>query len=184
MNIRSFNNKTPLLGQRVYIDSTAVVMGDVTFGDDCSVFPMSVIRADVNHVTIGKGTNIQDGAVLHVNHASTEFDYPGDPLIIGDYVTIGHRAVLHGCTIGNYCLIGINAVVLDRVVIPDYVLIGANSLVAPGKTLESGFVYMGSPAKKARVLTDDEMRYFEYSAKHYMKLKDAYLTEMSSPLPH
>ena len=174
MNLRTFNKKSPTLGKRVYVDETAVVIGDVHFGNDCSVFPTVVIRGDVNRIQIGKGTNIQDGSVLHVNHEG-EFNSRGDPLNIGDYVTVGHRAVLHGCTIGNYCLIGINAVVLDKVVIPDYVLIGAHCLVPPGKILESGFLYVGSPAKKVRELTPEEKEYFKYSAEHYMELKDQYL---------
>ena len=174
MNLRSFNKKSPVLGNRVYVDETAVVIGDVHLGDDCSVFPTVVIRGDVNRIHIGKGTNIQDGSVLHVNHEG-EFNSGGDPLNIGEYVTVGHRAVLHGCTIGNYCLIGINAVVLDKVVIPDFVLIGANCLVPPGKILESGFLYVGSPAKKVRELTEEEKNYFKYSAEHYMVLKDMYL---------
>ncbi len=175
MLLETINQQTPTLGNRVYVHKTAVVIGDVTLADDCSVFPTAVIRGDVNKITIGKGSNIQDGSVLHVNHASAIFNSPGDPLIIGDYVTVGHRVVLHACTIGDYCLIGINSVVLDRAVISDHVLIGANSLVPPGKILESGFLYMGSPVKKIRELTEKEIAYFKYSAEHYIKLKNQYL---------
>ncbi len=162
------------MGERVYIDDTAVVIGQVTLADDVSVFPTVVIRGDENTITIGKGSNIQDGSVLHVNHGNQE-NPTGDPLMIGDYVTVGHRAVLHGCTIGDYCLIGINAVILDRAIIEEYVLIGANSLVPSGKRLLSGKLYFGNPVKEIRDLTVDEKKSLEYSARHYIKLKDDYI---------
>jgi carbonic anhydrase/acetyltransferase-like protein (isoleucine patch superfamily) len=174
MAIKTFKNHAPKIGERVYIDDTAVVIGQVTLADDVSVFPTVVIRGDENTITIGKGTNIQDGSVLHVNHANAA-NPTGDPLVLGEYVTVGHRAVLHACSIGNYCLIGINAVILDEVIVEDYVFIGANSLVPSGKHLLSGKLYFGNPVKEIRDLTVDEKKSLEYSARHYMKLKDAYL---------
>jgi carbonic anhydrase/acetyltransferase-like protein (isoleucine patch superfamily) len=174
MKIRNFENYTPKIGKRVFIDETAVVIGQVTLGDDCSIWPLTVIRGDENTITIGNRTNIQDGAVLHVNHANP-LNPKGDPLLIGNDVTIGHRVVLHGCTIEDECLIGINSVVLDRAVIQNNVLVGANSLVPIGKTLESGYLYLGSPVKQIRPLTDEEIKLLKYSAMHYVELKDKYL---------
>lgn len=174
MNIRHFKEYEVKLGQRVFIDETAVVIGEVAIGDDSSVWPTAVIRADVNHITIGARTSIQDGSVLHVSHAN-ENNPGGDPLSIGDDVTVGHRVVLHGCEIHEQCLIGINSVVMDKVVIEAQVMVGANSLVPPGKRLESGYLYLGSPVKKIRPLTEDELVFLKYSAEHYVRLKDEYL---------
>ncbi|MDD5274784.1 MAG: gamma carbonic anhydrase family protein [Methylovulum sp.] len=174
MAIRTFKDKRPTLGQSVYIDGDAVVIGDVMLGDDVSIWPMAVVRGDVERITIGACTNIQDGAVLHVSHAG-RFSPQGHPLTIGKGVTIGHRAVAHACTIGDYCLIGIGAIIMDDVVLEDYVMLGAGALVPPGKTLASGYLYMGAPAKQARALTDAEKDFLEYSATHYVSLKNHYL---------
>ncbi len=174
MTIKTFKNKRPTLGQSVYIDGHAVVIGDVTLGDDVSIWPMAVVRGDVERITIGVGTNVQDGAVLHVSHAG-KFSPEGHPLVIGKGVTIGHRAVAHACTIGDYCLIGIGAIIMDDAVLEDYVMLGAGALVPPGKTLASGYLYVGAPAKQARPLTDAEKDFLEYSAAHYVSLKNAYL---------
>lgn len=176
MNIRSFLQTKSQLGERVYIDETAVVIGDVHLADDVAVWPTAVVRGDVNKIRIGKRSNIQDGSVLHVNHDST-FNPGGDALIVGEEVTIGHRVVLHGCTIGDQCLIGINSVVLDKAIIPSQVLVGANSLVPPNKKLASGYLYVGSPVKQVRKLTDEEIAFFTYSATHYVTLKDQYLND-------
>jgi carbonic anhydrase/acetyltransferase-like protein (isoleucine patch superfamily) len=112
----------------------------------------------------------------HVSHKTP--DKPeGSPLIIGDYVTVGHSVILHGCRIGNECLIGMGSIIMDDVVIPDRVMIGAGSLVSPGKVLESGLLYMGRPAQAVRALTEKELSYMRYSAEHYMRLKDDYLSE-------
>lgn len=174
MNIRTFNETKPTIGQRVYIDSSAVVIGDVTLGNDVSVWPTTVIRGDVETITIGAGTNVQDGSILHVSHAG-KFSPQGYPLTIGSGVTIGHRAVVHACKIGNHCLIGIGAIILDGAEIEDYVMLGAGALVTPGKKLDSGYLYIGSPAKQVRHLTERERAFLEYSAEHYISLKDQYL---------
>lgn len=147
-NIRTYKGVRPQLGERVMIDSTSVVIGNVVLADDVGVWPLVVIRGDVNHVSIGKRTNIQDGSVLHLTHKSTT-NPQGHPLSIGEDVTVGHKAMLHGCTIGNRVLVGMGAILLDGVVVEDDVMIGAGSLVSPGKRLESGFLYLGSPAKKS-----------------------------------
>ena len=176
MNIRSFQNTTPQLGNAVYVDESAVVIGDVVLGDDCSVWPQAVIRGDMHRIRIGQRTSIQDGSILHITHASS-FNEAGWPLTIGDDVTIGHRTVLHGCTIGNRILIGNGAIVMDGAVIEDEVIIGANALVPPGKHLKSGFLYVGSPCKPARPLTEKEKSFFLYTTANYVKLKDQYRQE-------
>ncbi len=172
--IRSYRGITPRLGARVYVDEQSALIGDVTLGDDSSLWPMAVARGDVNRIVIGARSNIQDGAVLHVTHDGP-YAPGGVPLLIGDDVTVGHLAMLHACSIGNRVLIGMHATVLDRVVIEDEVLLAAGSVVAPGKRLVSGFLYRGSPAVQARTLSDAERAFFKYSAEHYVRLKDHHL---------
>ena len=128
-------------------------------------------------ICIGNDTNVQDGAVLHVSHAGP-FTEQGHPLVIGKGVTIGHRAVVHACTIGDYCLIGIGAIILDDAVLEDYVMLGAGALVPPGKRLESGYLYVGAPAKQVRPLKDSERAFLEYSASHYVQLKNEHLKQV------
>lgn len=176
MVLRTFKGKHPRLGDKVYVDPTAVVIGDVTLGDDVSVWPTVVIRGDVESIRIGAGSNVQDGSVLHVSHAG-DYSPSGHRLLIGKGVTIGHRAVVHGCTVGNYCLIGIGAIIMDGAVLEDYVMLAAGALVSPGKTLESGYLYVGAPAKPVRALNDSEKAFLEYSYQHYVRLKDRYLAE-------
>lgn len=176
MVMKSFGSQTPKLGERVWTDDSAVIIGDVEIGDDSSVWPLTSIRGDVHRIRIGARSNIQDNSCLHVTHAS-EFNPEGHPLIIGDDVTIGHLVMLHGCTIGNQVLVGMSSTLLDGAVIEDQVLIGAGSLVPQGKRLASGYMYFGSPVKQIRPLTREELKYFEYSASNYVKLKDAYLAE-------
>ncbi len=175
-SIRTFKGKQPRSGERVFIDEAAVVIGDVTLGDDVSVWPCAVVRGDMHEIRIGARTSVQDNAVLHITHAS-DFNPGGWPLTIGEDVIIGHGACLHGCTIGSRVLIGIGATVLDGAVVEDDVVIAAGTLVPPGKTLKSGHLYVGSPCKEARPLKDSEMRFFTYSAGNYVKLKDDYLKE-------
>jgi carbonic anhydrase/acetyltransferase-like protein (isoleucine patch superfamily) len=170
----TFRGKSPQLGRGVMVDPMAFVLGEVTLGDDVSVWPGAVIRGDMHHIDVGARTSVQDGAVLHITHAS-DYNPAGHPLVIGEDVTIGHQACLHGCTIGNRVLIGIGAVVLDGAVIEDEVMIGAGTLVPPGKRLASGFLYVGSPAKQARPLSEKERTFFTYSANNYVTLKNEYL---------
>ncbi|RVU31589.1 MULTISPECIES: gamma carbonic anhydrase family protein [Neptunomonas] len=179
MSIRSFQGKTPVTGEQVFIDPTAVVLGDVTLGDHSSVWPLVVIRGDMHRIRIGHTTSIQDGSVLHITHAGP-FNPDGFPLTIGDHVTVGHQATLHGCTVGNRVLIGMGAMVMDGAVIEDDVVLGAGSLVPPGKVLKSGYLYVGRPAKAARELTEKERSFFTYTAENYRKLKDQHLAELPS----
>lgn len=174
--LRIFNKCQPEIGKNVYIDDSAVVIGDVVLGDDVSVWPTTVIRGDVESIRIGSGTNVQDGSVLHVSHAG-DYSEKGHPLQIGKGVTIGHRAVVHACTVGDYCLLGIGAIILDDAVLEDYVMLGAGALVPPGKRLESGFLYVGAPARQVRLLKDAEKEFLEYSYQHYIHLKDDYINK-------
>ena len=172
--IRNFNNKKPNIHISAYVDEQATVIGDVTIGKDSALWPQAVARGDINSITIGDRTNIQDGSILHVTHAG-EFCPSGYPLSIGSDVTIGHSAVIHACTIKNKCLIGMGSIILDGAVINSECMIAAGALVGPGKIIESGYLYVGSPAKKARKLTDKELEFLIYSAKGYVDLKNKYL---------
>lgn len=173
---RSYKGIYPTLGDRSYIDSSAVIVGDIHLGEDSSIWPLVAARGDVNHIRIGSRTNIQDGCVLHVTRTSID-DAEGFPLIIGDDVTVGHKAMLHGCTIGNRVLIGMAAVIMDGAEVGDDVIIGGGALIAPGKKLESGYLYVGSPARRMRPLTDEEKAFLKQSAANYVHLKDDYRAE-------
>jgi carbonic anhydrase/acetyltransferase-like protein (isoleucine patch superfamily) len=179
LSIRSYQGHNPLLGERVYVDPMAVVIGDVELGEDSSVWPYAIIRGDMHRIRIGARTSVQDGSVLHITHAS-DYNPAGHPLIIGDDVTIGHSVNLHGCTIGSRVLVGIGSTILDGATVEDEVVIGAGTLVPPGKRLESGFLYVGSPCKQARPLSDKERSFFRYSAGNYVKLKDLHIAELES----
>lgn len=171
--IRAFDSITPQIPDSCFIDPQATVIGDVFMGEDCSVWPMSVIRADVNRVRIGKCSNIQDGSVLHVSHAG-EFNPEGAALTIGDYVTVGHKVILHACQIGNDCLIGMGSIVMDNAIVEDQVMVGAGTLVTAGKTLHSGYLYLGNPCKQIRKLKPRELEFLRYSAEHYHRLMQRY----------
>jgi carbonic anhydrase/acetyltransferase-like protein (isoleucine patch superfamily) len=164
----------PKLGARVYVDPHAVVIGRVSVGDDASIWPTAVLRGDVHSITIGARTSIQDGSVLHVTHDGP-YAPGGRALVVGADVTVGHRVVLHACTIGDKCLVGMGSLLLDNVVTDELVMIGAGSLVTPGKHLQSRGLYVGSPARRVRELTPQEIEFLSYSAAHYVKLKDEYL---------
>ena len=176
MTLRTYQNLTPALGERAFVDRSAVVIGDVEIGADSSIWPLTVIRGDMHRIRIGQRTSVQDGCVLHITHAGP-FNPDGFPLLIGDDVTIAHKVMLHGCTVGSRILIGMGSIVMDGAVIEDEVIVGAGSLVPPGKVLESGLLYVGSPVKQARALTDKERAFFTYSAANYVKLKDLHMAE-------
>jgi len=172
--IRAHKHHTPVLADRVFVDPSAVVIGDVEIGEDSSVWPLTVIRGDMHRIRIGARTSIQDGSILHITHAGP-FNPDGYPLSVGSDVTVGHSVTLHGCTIGDRVLVGMGSMVMDGAVVEDNVVIGAGSLVPPGKVLASGFLYMGSPCKQVRELKEKEMNFFTYTAGNYVKLKDEYL---------
>jgi len=175
MSIRKFNGISPSFHESTYIDEDAAVIGDVTIGKDSSIWPMVAVRGDVQKIVIGDRTNIQDGSVIHVT-ADNTFNPGGFETHIGDDVTIGHGAIIHACKIGNFSLIGMGATVLDGAIVEDEVMVAAGSLVPPGKVLESGFLWMGSPVKKARELTKKEKDYLHFSSGHYVTLKNKYLS--------
>lgn len=171
MTIRSFENKQPTIHSSTFVDETALILGDVQIGENCSIWPLTVIRADVNPIQIGNNTNIQDNSVLHVTHDGP-YNPGGFSLKIGNNVTVGHRVILHGCQVGDSCLIGMGTIVMDGAVIESHNMIGAGSLVTPNKHLESGYLWMGSPIRKVRKLSDEELKSIEYSAMSYVKLKN------------
>lgn len=174
--LRPYKNIHPTIGNNVYIDPFSSIIGDVKLADDVSIWPMCVLRGDVNSISVGARTNIQDGSILHVARKG-EASVDGYSLTIGADVTVGHKAMLHACTIGNRVLVGMGAIVLDNANIEDDVIIGAGALVPPNKLLQSGFLYIGSPAKAVRQLTDAEMAFLKRSASHYVNLKNEYLEE-------
>jgi carbonic anhydrase/acetyltransferase-like protein (isoleucine patch superfamily) len=171
---RPYRGIHPTLEPGAFVDPTALVVGDVVLGRDASIWPMAVVRGDVNYIRIGARSNVQDGSVLHVTRP-----YPGSdagwPLLIGGDVVIAHAVTLHGCTIGNRVLVGIGAIVLDGVVVEDEVMIGAGSVVTPGKRLESGGLYLGNPARRTRELTAAERARIPVMAGFYVDLKNEYL---------
>ncbi|WP_281547247.1 gamma carbonic anhydrase family protein [Pseudoalteromonas sp. PAR1] len=176
MTIRSYKGITPTYDNSVYIDESSVLVGDISLGKDSSVWPLVAARGDVNYIRIGERTNIQDGSVLHLTRASKS-NPDGYPLIIGDDVTVGHKVMLHGCQLGNRILVGMGAIVMDNAIVEDDVIIGGGSLVPPNKRLESGYLYVGSPVKQARPLTEQERAFLKISADNYVQLKDEYLAE-------
>lgn len=177
--IRAYQGIRPRLGARVYVDEQAAVIGDVSVGDDASVWPMASIRGDVNRIVIGARSNVQDNAVLHVTHDGP-YSPGGVALTIGDDVTIGHSAILHACIVGARCLIGMGAIVMDNAVLEDECFIAAGAMVPPGKILKGGWLYRGSPALPARELTPQEREQLLYSAQHYVRVKDRYLQDSAT----
>jgi carbonic anhydrase/acetyltransferase-like protein (isoleucine patch superfamily) len=156
----TFLRKSPTLGQGVYLARSAVVLGDVTLGDHASAWYNAVVRGDINRIVIGHHSNIQDNAVLHL---ADEF-----PCLIGDWVTVGHSAIVHACTIGNETLIGMGAVILDGAVIGNQCLVGAKALVTPGTEIPDGSLVLGAPAKVVRALSGQERGQLKYWAEKYV----------------
>lgn len=165
--IYEFLNKAPVFDESVFIAPSADIIGDVTIGAESSVWFNVTIRGDVNKITIGHRSNVQDNSSIHVMNQD-------GPTIIGDEVTIGHNAMVHGCTIHDRVLVGIHATVLDKAIIESDVIIAAGSLVPPGKRLESGYLYMGSPIKKVRKLSVEEIRSIGKYASNYVKYQRTY----------
>ena len=175
--LRSYRGISPQLGQRVYVDPAATVIGAVELGDDVSIWPGAVLRGDVQRIRVGARSNIQDGAIVHVTHDGL-YSPGGFPCLIGSDVTIGHGAVVHACTIGDGCLIGMHATVMDGASIGEFGFIGAGSLLAPGKTVGAGELWVGNPARFVRKLSDRQIEQLRYSANHYVHLKDEYLAAL------
>lgn len=171
MTVRDFESIKPRIAASAYVDETALVIGAVTLEEDVSLWPKVVARGDVNSIHVGARTNVQDGTILHVSHDS-EFAPGGFALHLGADITVGHQAILHGCTVEDRCLIGMAATVMDGAIVRSGAIVGAGSLVPPGRELEGGFLWVGSPARKARALRPDEEGFLDYSAAHYVELKN------------
>jgi carbonic anhydrase/acetyltransferase-like protein (isoleucine patch superfamily) len=180
MQIRTFEGKTPHIPESTYVDSTAVIIGDVIIGTESSVWPMVVMRGDIHSIRIGDKTSIQDGTVVHVSHAG-EFNLEGNAVLVGNQVTVGHQVTLHGCTISDLCLIGMGSIVMDGVLIESEVVLGAGSLVPPGHVLSSGYLWLGRPAKKIRPLTEVEKQHIRYSAQYYAVLGKRHALHCAQP---
>ncbi len=178
MTLRSFLDKTPRIAESAYVDEAAIIIGDVNIGEDVSVWPMAVLRGDDQAIVIGARSNIQDGTVIHVA-SSSELVPGGLPTVIGADVTVGHKAMLHACTVGSRCLVGMSATILDGAVLEDHVVVGAGSLVPMGKVLEGGYLYIGAPVRRARKVNEKEAWFVDYAAKHYVQLKNQYRADLS-----
>ena len=176
MTLRSYKGISPTLGARVYVDPAAVVIGAVELADDVSIWPCAVLRGDVHRIHIGARSNVQDGAVVHVTHDGP-YSPGGFPTLVGEGVTIGHGAVIHACTIEDYCLIGMHSTVLDGAVVKKYGFVGAGSLIPPGKVVGERELWLGNPARFVRLLTDKQVEQLQYSAEHYVRVKDDYLAD-------
>ena len=172
--VHKFKNITPTLGEKTWIAPSADVIGDVSIGKDCSIWFGCVVRGDVHYITIGDRTNIQDLSMLHVTHYKKEDKSDGNPTIIGSDVTIGHRVMLHGCTIEDACLIGMSATILDGAVIGKESIVGAGALVTKNKIFPPRSLIMGSPAKLVKELSDEEVAELYASASRYVKFKEDY----------
>lgn len=173
MTIKSFSGVVPIIAASAWVDEQALVVGKVRLADNVSVWPMAVLRGDVQAISIGAGSNIQDGAIVHVTHDS-DYTPGGLATTVGQFVTVGHGAILHACTVHDEALIGMNATVLDGAVVQSQVMVAAGSLVPPKKVLTSGWLYAGNPVKPLRELTASELGFFKYSAQQYIKLARQY----------
>jgi carbonic anhydrase/acetyltransferase-like protein (isoleucine patch superfamily) len=172
--IRPYRQFRPQIARSAYVDPQACVIGRVTMAADASIWPFAVARGDVHEISIGARSNIQDGSVLHVTHDG-RYSPGGRALVVGDDVTVGHGVILHACTIGDGCLIGMGSSVLDDVEIGHHAMIGAGSLIPPGKRVQPGALWLGNPAKFVRYLNDEEIEKLLYSAAHYVRIKNDYL---------
>lgn len=170
--LHDYRGKRPKLGERVYIAEGAQIVGDVEIGDHSSVWYNCVVRGDVDVVRIGRYTNIQDGSIGHVMRNEC-------PLILGDYVTIGHGVMLHGCAVESHCLIGMRATLLNHVKVGEYSIVGAGALLTEGTVVPPRSLVLGMPAKVKRELTDAEIASIDEFAKRYYEYKETYLAELA-----
>jgi len=169
-DIRAYQGKWPEIAASAYIDPSAVIIGDVTIGEDSSVWPLCLIRGDVNYIRIGKGTSIEDGSVLHVMKDT-------NPLILGDDITVGHAVMLHGCTIESNVLIGMRATILNGAVIGTGSIIAAGALITERTTIPPGSMVMGAPGKVKRPVTEQDLASISMYSGRYADYKEIYRTE-------
>lgn len=182
MPLSPYRQHRPRLGQGVYCHPSATVIGRVELGDDVSLWCNTVLRGDMNFIRVGAGSNLQDGVLCHVS--GPHRDAPaGAPLIVGARVSVGHGAILHGCTIGDDCLIGIGAIILDRAAVGFGAVVGAGSLVPEGKILEGGWLYLGTPVRAIRPVSTDEAAANRARIERYIALKNDYLRSGSCSSP-
>jgi len=172
--LHRFKDITPNIGQDTWIAPSADVIGDVSCGKDCSIWFGCVVRGDVNFIKIGDRVNIQDLTMIHVTHYKKADKSDGNPTIIGDDVTIGHRVMLHGCTIEKASLIGMSATILDGAIIGEESIVGAGALVTKNKVFPPRSLIVGSPAKVVRELSDEEVKELYASASRYVEFKKDY----------
>ena len=172
--LHKFKGTLPTLGNKTWIAPSADVVGDVTCGEDCSIWFGCVVRGDVHYIKIGSRTNIQDLSMIHVTHYKNHDKTTGNPTIIGDDVTVGHRVMLHGCTIEDACLIGMSATILDGAVIGKESIVGAGALVTKNKVFPPRSLIVGSPAKVVRELNNEEVAELYASASRYVEFKKDY----------
>jgi carbonic anhydrase/acetyltransferase-like protein (isoleucine patch superfamily) len=170
--LKTYRGIAPTIAPSAFVEDTAVVIGDVIIGPESSVWFHAVIRGDVNHIRIGHRTNIQDLCLLHVAHNT-------HPLILGDNITVGHRAVLHGCTLQDRVLIGMGAIIMDGVVIEEDCIIGAGALITERVHIPPKSLVMGFPAKVKRMLTDVEVQWIKESAANYIRYAEQYVAELN-----
>lgn len=183
--ITRFKQFEPKIGQNVFVAPSADVIGRVEIGEHSSIWFGVVIRADVHHIKIGARTSIQDGSMVHVTHHKKADESDGHPTIIGNDVTVGHKVMLHGCTIEDACLIGMSATILDGAVIGKESIVGAGALVTGGKVFPPRSLILGSPAKAVRTLEEAEVENLYKSARRYVDFKDEYLyPDRPYLLPH
>lgn len=168
--VRGFSSTRPTLDATAFVADTAVVIGDVHVGPRSSIWFGAVLRGDVHYIRVGAETSIQDGSCLHVTHGR-------HPTLVGDRCTIGHGVTLHGCTVGDLCIVGMGAIVLDEAVIGERCIVGAGALVTPGTKIPPGYLAVGSPARPKRPLTEDELSWLEASAQHYVDLVGRYVAD-------
>lgn len=176
MNIETFAQYTPQLATGAWVHSRGLVIGQVSLGAQSSVWPGAVVRGDMHSITVGERTSIQDNSVVHVTHPSA-FNPQGFAVSIGSDVTIGHQVTVHGATIGDRVLVGMQTIIMDGATIENEVIVGAGSLVPQGKVLKSGYLYLGRPAAAVRPLTEEEREFLPYVAANYVVLKDKYLQQ-------
>lgn len=176
-NIISYRNITPTIDQSVFVAPNSILSGDVKIGKNSGIWYGCVLRGDVTTITIGENTNIQDNCVVHgtrPNHAQNKTGADGAPVTIGDGVTIGHGAIIHACTIEDYSFVGMGAIVMDLARVEKFGMLAAGAVLTPGKTVKSGQIWAGNPARYFRDMSESEKNYIKTSADNYAELAQEY----------